>query len=94
MYKLVVIGTVIAVASAQRLHPVRDEIINEIKAKATTWRPMEKEENPFYTKSVEHIAGLLGTQIGDKNASNEVFDTIEPTYASPAEYDPRDDKKR
>jgi hypothetical protein len=37
MLKLVVVGIVATLASALPTHPVNENIINEIKSKATTW---------------------------------------------------------
>jgi len=75
MYKLVVVGTVIA-STVAHIHPVNEEIIAQIKERATTWVPMEMEENPLHHKSHEAVIGMLGT----------IFDTDsdfpEPTYSA------------
>ena len=42
------------------LHPVNKQIVNEIKAKADTWTPIEPEENPFAYMSIEQIKGMMG----------------------------------
>jgi cathepsin B len=87
MYKLVVVGTVIA-STVAHIHPVNEEIIAQIKERATTWVPMEMEENPLHHKSHEAVIGMLGT----------IFDTDsdfpEPTYevsnvALPLNFDSR-----
>ena len=36
-------------------HPVREEIVNEIKAKATRWTPKELEENYFKDVPVHRL---------------------------------------
>jgi hypothetical protein len=61
MLKLVVLGLVATVASAGTFHPVNHEIVEQIKAKATTWTPMEVEQNPLFNMSAEAVHGLLGT---------------------------------
>lgn len=60
MYKLVVVGTILAFTQAH-IHPVNEEIIAQIKARATTWEPMEMEENPLHHMSLETVKGMLGT---------------------------------
>lgn len=59
MFKLVVVGTVAALASA--FHPINKDIVDEIKQKATTWVPHEVEENPLANKTLSEIMGMLGT---------------------------------
>ena len=61
MLRLIVIGTVAAFTAATNSHPVNEDIVNEIKEKATTWEPMEVEENPLSAKSIEEIGGLFGS---------------------------------
>lgn len=61
MFKLVVIGTIAAFASA--FHPVNQDIVDQIKAKATTWVPLEVHENPLSQKTAEEVMGLLGTRV-------------------------------
>lgn len=58
MFKLIVVGTVFTFAAAY--HPVNQDLVDEIKAKATTWEPMEVHENPLANKSIDEIRGLLG----------------------------------
>jgi cathepsin B len=60
MFRLITVGTVMAFAVAH-IHPVNQDIIDEIRAKATTWVPMELEENPLHHMSFDQVAGLLGT---------------------------------
>jgi C1A family cysteine protease len=61
MYKLVVVGTILATTSAHYDHPVNEEIIEQIKARATTWVPMEIEDNPLHHMTADQARGLLGT---------------------------------
>lgn len=37
MFKLAVVGTVATMAAAKKFHPINQDIVNEIKSKATTW---------------------------------------------------------
>ncbi len=41
-------------------HPVREEIVNEIKAKATRWTPKELEENYFRDVPIHRLQSKLG----------------------------------
>jgi len=64
MFKFVFAGSVAAVASTTSLtHPISDELIADIKVKATTWQPAELEENPLRNLSHGEVMGLLGTKI-------------------------------
>jgi len=60
MLKLVLIGTIIASAVALR-HPVNEDHVAEIKARATSWTPMEVSENPLSKYTVDEVYGMLGT---------------------------------
>lgn len=62
MLKFVILGTIASYATAA-LHPVNKEIIEDIKNKATTWTPMEHEENPLTSYTPEQIKSLLGTHV-------------------------------
>ena len=59
MHKLVIVGIVATVAAAVE-HPVNQQMVEEIKRKATTWTPMEVDENPLSQKDVDQIYGLVG----------------------------------
>jgi cathepsin B len=64
MFKFVLAGTVATVATATHHstnHHINDQIVSDIKAKATTWVPMEIEENPLKNLSHGEVMGLLGT---------------------------------
>lgn len=67
MFKFIVVGTIATFASANHHkthpHPVNRDLIAEIKAKATTWKPLELEENPLKNYSAGEVMGLLGTKI-------------------------------
>jgi len=55
-------------------HPVREELVEEIKLKTTSWTPRAVEDNHMRHKSVEslyHSMGHLGTQRTSK--STELF---------------------
>lgn len=60
MYKLVVIGTVMASALGMT-HPVNPDLVNDIKNKADSWKPAEPETNPLKNLNIAEIKGLLGT---------------------------------
>lgn len=87
MFKLAVVGTVAAVASASS-HPVNQDIVNQIKKEASTWTPFEAHENPLSNLSVGEIFGLLGAKVG---GSGENTQYQAPTVAAdlPANFDTR-----
>ena len=84
MFKLVVVGTIAAFASAY--HPVNKDIVEEIRQKAS-WKPMDPTTNPFSKKSYDEIKGLLGTVITKVDAADYLSPTI--LEAVPAAYDAR-----
>jgi hypothetical protein len=62
MLKLVIVGTIMSVISAFHHHPVNEDLVREIKQKATTWEPFEVEENPLRHFDAKHFyTGLVGT---------------------------------
>ena len=60
--KFVIIALLVAFAVAE-MHPVNHQIVAEIKEKATTWVPMEPEENPFAYMPIEQIKAMMGTKL-------------------------------
>lgn len=64
MLKLVVVGTILSFALAHK-HPISEEVVREIKKRASTWVPLEVEENPLANLTMEQIQGLLGTHTDD-----------------------------
>lgn len=71
MHKLIVVGTILAYVQGHG-HPVNEQMINLIKQQATTWEPMELEDNPLHHLSISAVQGLLGT----------VFDADVPATAT------------
>jgi len=59
--KFIVLALVVALAFAE-MHPVNEQIVSEIKEKAT-WTPMETEENPFAYMPLEQIKAMMGTKL-------------------------------
>jgi cathepsin B len=80
MHKLVVIGTIAAVANAYT-----HAIVSDVKAKTNLWTPTELHENQFQGWSRSQLSALCGTIIP---TSNDL-----PTYtevnAVPTEFDAR-----
>ena len=76
---LAVLMTSFQVASAEEAakHPIRQEIVDEIKLKATTWKPKEVSENHMRHRSVESIKGSMG-HLGTSQASvgADVFKSV------------------
>ena len=61
MLKIVVLGSVLSVALADLVHPVNEDIVREIRQKATTWTPMDPAKNPLSKLSAEEVYGLSGS---------------------------------
>ena len=76
---LAVLMTSFQVASAKEAekHPIRQEIVDEIKLKATSWTPKEVSENHMRHRSVESIKGSMG-HLGTSQASvgADVFKSV------------------
>jgi cathepsin B len=68
--KFIILAIVVALAFAE-MHPVNHNIVAEIKAKATTWTPMEPEENPFAYMPIEQIKAMMGTKLAVNEESAE-----------------------
>lgn len=78
MLKLVFVGTILSLAAAgtNYYHPVNQHIVDEIKEKATSWKPREAHLNPLAYRSYDEIKGLLGTILGEDagNVYSEPFE--------------------
>jgi hypothetical protein len=81
MLKFVIVGTVMAVASAMN-HPITQDIISEIKAKASTWAPMEINENPLAGYTSKHLYSLLSAKNDTDNDWSD-FATVAAVGAYP-----------
>jgi len=88
MLKLVVVGMVATIAFASEfIHPVNQDLVNEIKEKATTWSPMEVHENPLRHMDKKKMMGLLGTTL---QAPSALFQRAEQmNLAVPDSFDSR-----
>jgi hypothetical protein len=87
MFKLAVVGTVAALATATKVHPINEDIVKEIKAKATTWTAHEVSENPLRHRSHDELLTLLGTH--PETAVSNAFNTP-PVIETPKNFDSRD----
>lgn len=69
------------------MHPVRQELVDTIKQSATTWTPMNPEENPFFYMPIEKIKAMMGTKliVDDVIDEDEEDDGLE----APANFDAR-----
>ena len=63
MTKLILLGFVALATAHANHHPVNEDMVKEIKAKATTWTPMEVAENPLSYLSPAELKKFLGTNI-------------------------------
>ena len=90
MFKILVVGTISAFAAASDYHPVNQEIVDEIRAKATTWEPMEVHENPLASKSIEEIRGLFGVHI-DPTIVKSKEEVLSQNFAAGSSFDSREE---
>lgn len=82
MFKLVVVGTIMALAAAS--HPVNDHIVKKVKDSAK-WTAHEVTENPYANKTVEELKQMLGTYIVPSNKLHGKS----PVVATPDTFDAR-----
>lgn len=47
MLKVLVYSGIALVATAEILHPINDDMVNDIKKKTDKWQPHEAEDNPL-----------------------------------------------
>lgn len=84
MLKLVTIGAVALCAAAT--HPINEELVKEIKQKATTWTPMEVHQNPLAAVSHTVLKQRLGTIVRGPQG----FPHPRTANGLPASFDARD----
>jgi cathepsin B len=89
MFKLVIVGTVMAVASALKSHPIRHEIVADIRAKTAGWEAHDPETNPLAGYTREQLLGLVGTYTPEPRVAD--FDDSTNVSALPTNFDPRTD---
>jgi len=69
---------VVVVAESQ--HPVRDSIVEEIKLKATSWKPKAASENHLRHRSLDSIKASMGhLGVSPKFAPTDFLSTIAHT---------------
>jgi len=83
MFKLIVIGTIAAMAAAT--HPINEEMVAHIKAKTSLWSPHETETNPFKDLTKEQLLAKCGTYIVP---SNKQYPNS-PIISVPSDFDAR-----
>jgi len=92
MFKLVIVGTVCALSAmvSGKSHPINNNIVAEIKAKAQGWEAHTAETNPLRHHSREELLNMVGTNLDFETTS---LPTDQASYnATPASFDPRTDK--
>ena len=90
MFKFIIVGTVAAFAAAKK-HPIRHELVNELKGKVS-WEVHDPETNPLRNHSREELLNLVGTNI-DYEYNAHPVDESAPIYGLPTNFDPRDGSK-
>ena len=93
MFKLVIVGTVVAMAAAvsNKAHPIRSEIVKEIRAKTTAWEAHEPETNPLSKYTREDLLNLVGTFTPEPKPEDLADYSNVDVSALPANFDPRTD---
>jgi GMP synthase-like glutamine amidotransferase len=69
-------------------------MVDEIKAKATSWVPHEVDENPLANYSVEDIVGLLGSHESEYDRDSwleglNIVDSVEEGFQADPSFDAR-----
>jgi hypothetical protein len=62
MKKLIIVGIAATITLAVE-HPIRQDLIDSIKAKTSMWEPLEIHENPFASLSADEMRGRLGLEL-------------------------------
>jgi cathepsin B len=89
MFKLIVVGTVVALASAvERAHPISAEMTSAINTRTASWVAHTPETNPLRHLSREQLLELVSTNVP---APRFEIDESEPITAVPTNFDPRTD---
>jgi cathepsin B len=84
MFKLVVVGTIVALAAAT--HPINNDIIQTVRSSTNLWQTHTVESNPLKHMTHEQLLGLLGTHI---IAHNGLDDYVAPNVEAPTNFDAR-----
>jgi len=89
LLKLIIVGTVAAVASALE-HPINNRIVNSVRTKTSQWIAHDSWSNPLRNLSIDQIKGLLGTIV--EPTSQAALDLVEPVLIDgvPSTFDWRD----
>ena len=89
MFKLIVVGTVVALASAvERAHPISAEMTSTINSRTASWVAHTPETNPLRHLSREQLLELVSTNVP---APRFEIDESEPITAVPTNFDHRTD---
>ena len=78
MLKLVIVGTVFAVAQAIQ-HPINREIVSQIRERTHRWVAHDVETNPLRNRTYFDLKGLLGTI----NRPAQAFEPLDIKYSDP-----------
>ena len=83
MYKLVVVGTIVAMAAA---HPISQEMVNKLRSKPSTWEAYNPMENPLKEYTHDQLLNMLGTYIVPTNGDYKRPQVV----ATPSQFDARE----
>ena len=67
----------LAAMAAEQQHPIREEVVEQVKMRTTSWKPKEVNDNHLRHKSVESIKNGMGN-FGNtpKTLGSEFFKTV------------------
>lgn len=89
MFKLVIVGFVVALASAmQHRHPINAQIVADIQQRTQSWVAHTPETNPMNKYSREELFAMVQTQIPEVTTI-QAEETETPVSALPTNFDPR-----
>ncbi len=91
MFKLVIVGTVMALASAMPVnheHPINAQMTANISQRTASWVAHAPETNPLAGKTKEELLAMVGTYVPAPRFDSET-DSYSPLNALPTDYDPR-----
>lgn len=90
MFKLVIVGTVLAAANAF-IHPINSVMVNTIRQNNPKWVAHDVETNPLRNYSIEQLKALLGTIIDAPEDGSLQYNTPAPLDdAAPTSWDWRE----
>ena len=80
MFKLVIVGTIVALSKAAvTTNPINSQIVADIRERTHRWVAHDVESNPLKNRTLASLNGLLGTI----TRPEEAFQPFDINYADP-----------